>query len=264
MLVKDIMDRSYPSLYADELATKARAILRETGIRILPVIDDEHRLIGIVTRSDLMTITSSVSPIRVQGIMSQPRFTATLNMPAEKAVRQMLKLDEWYSPVVKSEQERFYMGVLGLENYVSAVINRGVEALFRPISEIMSTNVVTCSPEDEIDNVWRIMMKKSFAGLPVVKKGRVVGIITQKDLLDSGAAFPGFEAKRGRFKSPPKVASVMRVPVITLKPNSLIREAAKLIIEKNIGRIPIVNDKGELVGIVDREDIVKALLGAGG
>ena len=258
------MDKSYPSLYADELATKARAILRETGIRILPIIDDEHRLIGIITRSDLMTITSSVSPIRVQGIMSQPKFTAILDMPVEKAVRQMLKLDEWYSPVVKSRQERFYMGVLGLEHYISAIINRGVEALFKPLSGIMSTNVVTCSPEDEIDNVWRLMREKSFAGLPVVKKGRIVGIITQKDLLDSGAAFPGFEAKRGRFKTPPKVASIMRVPVHTLKPNSLVREAAKLIVEKNIGRIPIVNDKGELVGIVDREDVVKAILGAGG
>ena len=264
MLVEDIMDRSYPFLYADELATRARAILRETGIRMLPIIDDERRLIGIVTRNDLMTITSSVSPIRVQGIMSLPKFIATLDMPAEKAVRQMLKLDEWCSPVIKSGQERFYMGVLGLENYISAVISRGVEALFRPLSEVMSTNVVTCSPEDEIDNVWRLMMKKSFAGLPVVKKGRVIGIITQKDLLDSGAAFPGFEAKRGRFKSPPKVASVMHVPVITLKPSSLIREAAKLIIEKNIGRIPIVNNRGMLVGIIDREDIVKALLGAGG
>ena len=258
------MDKSYPSLYADELATKARAILRETGIRILPIIDDEHRLIGIVTRSDLMTITSSVSPIRVQGVMSQPKFTATLDMPIENAVRQMIRLDEWYSPVVKSRQERLYMGVLGLEHYISAMINRGVESLFKPLSEIMSTNVVTCSPEDEIDNVWRLMMEKSFAGLPVVRKRKVIGIITQKDLLDSGAAFPGFEAKRGRFKSPPKVASVMRVPVHTLKPNSLIREAAKLIVEKNIGRIPIVNDKGELVGIVDREDVVKALLGAGG
>ncbi len=264
MLVKDIMDKSYPSLYADELATKARAVLRETGLRILPIIDDEHRLIGVVTRSDLMTITSSVSPIRVQGIMSQPKFVATLEMPAEKAVRQMLNLDEWYSPVVKSSQERLYMGVLGLENYVMAALNRGVEVLFKPLSEVMSTDVVTCSPEDEIDNVWRLMMKKSFAGLPVVKKNRIVGIITQKDLLDSGAAFPGFEAKRGRFRSPPKVASVMRVPVITLKPNSLIREAAKLIVEKNIGRIPITDDKGELVGIVDREDVVRALLGAGG
>ena len=260
MRVNDIMDRRYPSLYADELATKARAILRDTGLRILPIIDDNRRLVGIVTRSNLMTITSSVSPIRVQGVMSEPKFVATLEMYADKAVRGMLRLDEWYSPVVRSEQNRTYAGVLGLENYIAAVIDKGVEALFKPVSGIMSTEVITCSPDDEIDNVWRLMMKKSFAGLPVVKKNRVIGIITQKDLLDSGAAFPGFEAKKGRFKTPPKVSSVMRVPVITLKPNNLVREAAKLIIEKNIGRIPIVNNKGELVGIVDREDIVRALL----
>jgi len=258
--VNDIMDRSYPPLYADELATKARAILRNTGLRILPIIDGDKRLVGVVTRSDLMTITSSVSPIRVRGVMSKLRFVATLEMYVDKAVREMLRLDEWYSPVVRSEQDRTYTGVLGLENYIAAVINREVKALFKPISSIMSTGVITCSPDDEIDNVWRLMMKKSFAGIPVIRKNRIIGIITQKDLLDSGAAFPGFEAKKGRFKAPPKVSSVMRVPVITLKPNSLVRDAAKLIIEKNIGRIPVVNDKGELVGIVDREDVVRALL----
>jgi len=258
--VKDIMDRSYPSLYVDELATKARAILRDMGLRILPIIDEDKRLVGIVTRSDLMAITSSVSPIRVQGVMSRPKFVATLEMYADKAVREMLRLDEWYSPVIRSEQDKAYMGVLGLENYIAAAINRGVEALFKPISSIMSTEVITCSPDDEIDNVWRLMMKKAFAGLPVVRKNRVIGMITQKDLLDSGAAFPVFEAKKGRFKAPPKVSSVMRVPVITLKPNNLVRDAAKLIIEKNIGRIPIVNDKDVLVGIVDREDVVRALL----
>jgi len=45
----------------------------------------------------------------------------------------------------------------------------------------MSSDVVACSPEDEVDNVWRLMQKKSFSGLPVVKKDKLVGIITAMD-----------------------------------------------------------------------------------
>jgi CBS domain-containing protein len=52
----------------------------------------------------------------------------------------------------------------------------------------------------------------------------------------------------------------MKTPVVSLKPTNTIKEAAKLMLERNIGRIPIVDDKGKLVGIVDREDIVKTLI----
>ncbi len=81
------MDRSHPMLYQDELATKARATLRSIGLRVLPVVDDLKRVVGIVSRGDVMTITSSVSPIRVKGIMATPRFVAPVGMDALYAGR---------------------------------------------------------------------------------------------------------------------------------------------------------------------------------
>lgn len=260
MRVQDIMDPSHPSLYADELATKARAVLRSRELRALPVLDERKRLVGMISRGDVMTITSSVSPIRVKGIMSTPRFVAILDMDAFHAVREMIRLDEWYIPVVRSSQDYTYMGVLGLENIIDPFLERDIPKLTRPLSEIMSTEVVTCSPEDEVDNIWRLMQERSFAGLPVVRRGKLIGIVTQKNLLDSGVILPTFEAKRGRFKAPPKIASVMKAPVVSLKPAAELKEAVELMIKKNIGRVPIVDRKGRLVGIIDREDIVRELL----
>jgi len=254
------MDRSYPQLYVDELATKARATLRSRGLRILPVVDDHKRLVGMISRGDVMAITSSISPIRVKGVMATPRFVATIDMDAFHAGREMIRLDEWYIPVVKSSQDYTYMGVLGLENFIDVFLKRGVAKLSKVLSEIISTDIVTCSPEDEVDNVWRLMRERSLAGLPVVKRGRVVGMVTQKDLLDSGAIFPIFEATRGRFKAPSKVSSVTKTSVISLPPTATIKEAARIMIEKNIGRVPIVDKEGKIIGIVDREDVVKALL----
>jgi len=260
LLVQDIMDQSYPLLYEDELATKARAVLRSRGLRVIPIVDDHKRLVGMISRGDVMTITSSISPIRVRGIMSKPRFTATIDMDAFHAGQEMIRLDEWYIPVVKSSQDYTYVGVLGLENFIASFLKKNIAKLSRSLSEIMSTSLVTCSPEDEIDNVWRLMQGQSFAGLPVVKGGKVVGIVTQKNLLDRGVIFPVFEAKRGRFRAPSKISSVMKTLVISLQPTATIKEAAELMLEKNIGRVPIVDERDRLIGIVDREDVAKALI----
>lgn len=260
MRVQDITDRRYPSIYADELATKARAILRERGLRTLPVIDENKRLVGIVTRSDMMTITSSVSPIRVKGIMSTPRLTATPDMDARSVMRKMLRLDEWYVPVVRSSQDKTYTGMLGLENFIAACLKKKTSRLSTPLSRVMSTELFVCSVNDEVDDVWRTMQEKSFSGCPVVTKGKLVGMLTQANLLESGMVFPAFEAKKGRFKAPPKVSSVMKVPVVSLKPTNTVKEAAELMLKKGIGRVPIVDEKGKLLGIVDREDIVRTLI----
>jgi len=254
------MDRNYPSIHTGELATRARAILRDQGLRVLPVLDERKRLVGVLSRGDIMTITSSISPIRVEGIMATPKFVATLDMDTFDTVRKMIRLDAWYIPVVKSSQDYTYTGIFSLEDFIKASLEREVAALSKPLSQVMATELVTCSLDDEIDNVWRLMQERSFAGLPVVKKGKLIGMVTQKDLLNSGGVFPAFEAKRGRFKAPPKISSVMQTSIISLKPTDTIRKAAEIMFEKNIGRIPVVNSEGKLIGMVDREDIARALL----
>jgi len=258
--VQDVMDQKHPFIYADELATKARAVLRERRLRVLPVLDKNKRLVGMLSRSDVMSITSSVSAIRVKGIMSALPYIATPNADIVQTLREMIRLDEWYVPVVKSTQDLSYIGVLGLEHFILKALERDVARLITPLSAVMSTRLFTCSPSDETNTVWQKMKKRSFAACPVVEKGKPVGIVTQQNLLESGGLLPGFEAKKGRFKAPTKISSVMKTPVVSLKPTDTVRDAAVLMLEKNIGRVPIVDDRGVLVGIVDREDIVKTLI----
>jgi CBS domain-containing protein len=109
----------------------------------------------------------------------------------------------------------------------------------------MSTELLTCTPDDELDNVWKVMEERSFAACPVVARGKVVGIITQQNLLESGGTFPTFEARKGRFSAPTKVSFVMKTPAFSLKPTNRIKEAAALMLERNIGRVPIVDEKNK-------------------
>jgi CBS domain-containing protein len=258
--VREITNQKHPFIYEDELATKARALIRDFSLRILPVVDGNKKVLGTVSRGNVMTISSSVSPIRVKGIMTNPKHTATIDDEASSTVKEMIRLDEWYVPVVDSHQNRIYMGVLGLEDFIEASIRTDLERLAKPVSEIMSKNVEACSPEDEVEHIWRLMQTKSFAGLPVVKKDRLVGMVTQKDLLESGATLPTFESAKGRFRASSKISSIMKTPVIAVEPSTKVSEVAKIMVSKNIGRIPVKNEKSMLVGIVDREDVARLLV----
>jgi CBS domain-containing protein len=254
------MDEKHPFIYEDELATKARAVIRDFALRILPVTDKNKRLIGVVSRGNVMAISSSVSPIRVKGIMTNPKVIATIEDDAFLTVKKMIRLDEWNIPLVNALQEKTYSGVFGLENLIEATIKSSPEKLAKKVEEIMSKNVVACSPEDEVDNIWRLMQTKSFAGLPVVKDGRLIGIVTQKDLIESGGLLPTFESKKGRFRASSKIASIMKTQVIAVQPEIKAIRVAKIMISKDIGRVPVIDKEGNLIGIVDREDVVKLII----
>lgn len=260
MLVKEIMERNYPTIFTDERATKARAILRERRLRMLPVVDEHKILVGVISRNHLMQITSSISPMTVKGLMDANPYSVAPDLDVVQAMREMVRRDEWYVPVVKSSQNLGYLGVLGFEDYMRISLEKNFVRLSTPLSEIMSKELLTCTPEDEIDNIWQKMKQRSLSACPVVKRGKAVGIITQQNLLESGGIFPRFEAHKGPFRAPSKVSFVMKTPVISLKPSDSVREAAAIMLERNIGRLPIVDEKGKLSGIVDRQDIVEALV----
>jgi len=257
------MDAKHPFIFMSERATKARATMRDFSLRILPVTNTDRKLQGIVTRHEIMAISSAVSPILVNGIMTEPKQTVTGNDDAFAVVRKMVRL-EWYIPVTEAAQDKTYRGVLGLQNFIDAIIRTSPEKLAKidvPVSEVMTKDVIAVTVEDQIDNLWRLMQEKNIAGFPVVKKdNKVVGIVSQKDLLDSGQVFPRFESRKGQYRTPAKVMSVMQPNVITVKPNASTGKVAKVMVSKDIGRIPVVDKDGKLLGIVDREDIVKRMI----
>jgi CBS domain-containing protein len=260
LLIKEIMNERHPFIYEDELATKARAIIRDFALRILPVTDDHKKLLGKVSRRDIMTISSSVSPIRVKGIMTPAKHVAAMDDDAATTIKTMLKADVWYAPVVTSAQDKTYRGLVGLENFIEPLIRTNPEKLLKDVSELMTKNVVTCCPEDEVGSIWRLMQEKRLGGLPVVKNGRLVGMVTQKDLLESGSVLPTFEAQKGRFQASSKISSIMKTGVTAVKPSTKMIQVAKVMVSKDVGRVPVEDGNGKLVGIVDREDVARMLV----
>jgi CBS domain-containing protein len=259
--VQDVMNANHPLIYINELATKARAILREFRLRVLPVVDEHRELLGVIARNDVMTISSSVSPVRARGIMSNVRFAAIMNQNTIEAAREMMRMDESYVPVVKSPQDNIYVGMLGLEHIFRELYQKKTPKLKTLLSDVMTTKrIMVCSPHDESGAVWQKMKERTFAACPVVVKGKPIGVLSQQDLLESGGVRPQFEATKGRFKNPSTIFTIMKTPPVSLTPNNTVEEAIGLMLQRDIGRVTIINEKGLLVGIVDREDVLRAII----
>ncbi|KAJ4956379.1 hypothetical protein NE237_013162 [Protea cynaroides] len=119
---------------------------------------------------------------------------------------------------------------------------------FTLLGEVMSTLIRTATVDqtlEEIDHHFEIV-----SGLPVIdNQFRCIGVVSKKDM------------QRASLGLKSKVAEVMSSPAITSLPNKTILDAAALMLKEKIHRIPIVNEEGQVVGMVTRTDIFRALEG---
>jgi len=112
------------------------------------------------------------------------------------------------------------------------------------VSDFMTTDVVSVEIPGNRDDVLKILKRTGISGVPVLKGGRLVGIITRKDLLRKAE-----ETQLGLLMTPDP---------ITISPDATIQEAAALMIEHSIRRLPVVEGE-KLVGIISVADLIAAL-----
>ncbi|AER66903.1 Polynucleotide adenylyltransferase region [Thermovirga lienii DSM 17291] len=116
------------------------------------------------------------------------------------------------------------------------------------IGDIMTSPVMAVDPSILIEDAYKVMIRYGHAALPVADKGKLRGIITRKDL-DKATV-------HGLGKAP--VEDFMTERPVWISPEASIAEAHRLMVMRNIGRLPVVKDE-VLVGIVTRTDILRAL-----
>jgi acetoin utilization protein AcuB len=116
------------------------------------------------------------------------------------------------------------------------------------IVNLMTSDPVTISPHDTLSQAKSIMDAGHFRRLPVMEGGKLVGIVTERDLRE----YTGYlESTR--------VNAAMRSPLVTITPYNTVEDAARLMLKHKIGGLPIVAD-GTLVGIVTTSDLLRAFL----
>ena len=143
--------------------------------------------------------------------------------------------------------------------------------------DIMTSEVITISPEEEVAQAAKLLLAKRINGLPVVNDaGELVGILCQSDLIIQQKNIPlpslftlldGFIPLTPSKKldkevekiAATKVSDAMTADPVTVNPDTGIEEIAALMVEKNYHTLPVV-DGDKLVGIVGKEDVLKTLI----
>jgi CBS domain-containing protein len=121
------------------------------------------------------------------------------------------------------------------------------------VVELMNKNVVTCNPTEKLSVIVNKLELFNIAGMPVVEKGKLVGIICQSDML---------KGLKTATMQDLTVKDVMETNVVFVSPTESVVVVARIMVEKHINRIPIVENES-VVGIVTRGDIIKAVAECG-
>ncbi len=144
----------------------------------------------------------------------------------------------------------------------------------KSVSEFMTKDVIAVREDESIKKVFKLMDEHGILGLPVLSdEGGVIGIVTESDLISH---FTTLKTPRGinilgsivymdkieDFNENLKdhcaevVKDIMTTDVVTIMHSATLSDAINIMSEREVGRLPIVGEKGDLVGIVTRKDIV--------
>lgn len=138
------------------------------------------------------------------------------------------------------------------------------------LSEVMTGNPVAVGPETPLKDVAAILLEHRISGVPVIgERLEVIGVVSEADIIAKEAG-PDPRERRliswllgGRYVDREKVAArtaaeAMGSPAITVTERHTVADAARLMTDLGIKRLPVVDDGGALIGIVTRTDLVRA------
>lgn len=150
----------------------------------------------------------------------------------------------------------------------------------KTVADVMSRNPVVVKRETSLTEAIKILAERRISGLPVVDdNGKLIGIISETDLMwqETGVTPPAYimfldsviylqnpaTYERDLHKALGQtVGEVMSKDPITIAPDKSLRDAAKLMHDKNIHRLPILDSEGQVIGILTRGDIIRAMASA--
>jgi len=134
------------------------------------------------------------------------------------------------------------------------------------VKDVMTTQVVTVGTAASFKEMVVKMRESGVSALPVVDgEGRVIGVVSEADMLNKEAGLdtePGELSSLLRFTEREKAAGVtaaelMTKPPVTIGPSAPLTEAARLMRDRRVKRLPVINDTGLLIGIISRADALR-------
>ena len=151
------------------------------------------------------------------------------------------------------------------------------------IKDIMATNLITIDKESTLHDALSVFTEKNISGAPVVEKGKIIGLITELDIIrvldiytpkvhfSSMPSFflvlAGLRSKKKATELKKKIMAASKLKVVdcmtkdpvVIEKGSHILDATRLIDTYKVNRLPVVDSEKKIVGIVTRNDLIKAV-----
>jgi CBS domain-containing protein len=108
--------------------------------------------------------------------------------------------------------------------------------------DVMTTSVISTTRHESVDEAARLLTFHDVSGLPVCENGRVVGVVSEADLIGKSGA---------------TVGDVMTAPAVTVSESTSLERVAEQLTQQRIRRLPVVDAHGMLVGVVSRRDVLQ-------
>lgn len=289
MQVKDYMHTQVTTVTPETLVSAADQIMHDKKIRHLPVVTEQHLLVGVLTDRDVRRAEVSDAPhmaqheltylldkLRVQDIMTRDVVTVRSVTTIEAAGQIFLQKKLSCLPVVCDTNT--LSGIITVTDLLRAYVAwhdpscaslRGVapqeEGSPIPVSALMHKQLITAKPNMSLADVQRLMLDGHIRHVPVLSGKRLVGIITDRDLRDASPS-PATTLSRGEIAYQMATTLIkhhMTKDVVCISPAMEMAQAARLLLQHRFGCLPVL-DHGSLVGIITETDCLRALRNAVG
>lgn len=180
----------------------------------------------------------------------------------EEDIREAMKELKTYLDITEEDLKKIY--ILALEHAKKRLLKK------KSVKDIMTKEVVCVREDAEIKEAARLLSENRISGMPVIdNEGKVIGVISEADILVSSGIKRESKIsdilrhlsgeivvsdKRGE-----KVGEIMTSPAITIGPEEDIRDAGRIMEEKGIKRLPVIDREGKIIGVISRADVVRAI-----
>lgn len=138
-----------------------------------------------------------------------------------------------------------------------------------PVEAVMTRAPATVKPEATVRDIVELLRARSLRAVPVVDQGNVVGMVTHSDLIKRGGLgvrltlLPGLSAEdQARYldELPPALArDIMSAPAVVVDAKATLSTAAEIMVRRKLKRLPVVDERGALAGMISRLDLLRSV-----
>jgi len=244
------------------------------GFRRLPIADaGTNRLKGIVTSQDIVDFLGGGK----RHLIVKNRFKGNLLSAVNASISEIMEenvvslnekdsLKDALSIMIKENIGG--VPITDREGRVSAIISERdfvflVSGIVtgKTVNDYMSRNIVTAPSDMSVGTATKSMINNGFRRLPIIKDNVLIGIITASDImrfLGSGNIFDKLVTGNAKEVFEVPIRTLIRRDVVFIRPDVDLGEAASIMLQKNVGSLPVLED-GELKGIITERDFVRAM-----